>query len=75
MPIWASIILGSISLISEVVKYMRQQHKCRRTRSDKIWAMRDGVRKARTHDDTSDMEKAFRGANLVRNPPDSDQRM
>lgn len=63
------IILGVLGVAKELFAYLRSREECKKTKAQKLLAMRDGLRTARTTGDTTNVETAF--ANLgLRKPAD-----
>ena len=57
---WFSIVSAALSLAREIIKYMREQEKCKNKTAMRLQGVRHAIRVARETKDTKHLEDAFK---------------
>lgn len=67
---WLTAISAAFTLASEIMRYLRNQETGNKTKAvENMRSMNQALKKARKNNDTSEIEKQFRGLGI--NSPDS----
>jgi len=59
MSNWIPVFIAAISLVKEIVGFLKEREANKKERKKKIVRLKDGFKKARLEGDTSNIELAF----------------
>lgn len=61
---WLQVIVAILGLAREVIKYISTIEETKKEKSQRIVAIKNGLRKARKENDTTDIESALAGIGI-----------